>query len=68
MDRLTVLASFVITLTLVALEDAFALHDLVTGGGPDAELRRYLAAHPNATVHTLNRHPAAPPNRRTPWQ
>lgn len=57
MDRLSLAAGFACTLALLILDELFGLHDRITGGGPEAELRRFLAAHPDATVHDLTDRP-----------
>lgn len=42
------------TLTLLVVHEVLKVHDLVSGGGPKEELRRFLAAYPDATVHTIS--------------
>lgn len=57
MDRLTIAASFAGTVALLVIGEAFDLHDrLFPDHSPAGELRRFLAAHPDATVHDLRRH------------
>lgn len=49
--------SFGGTLGLLILAEVVKIHDLITGGGPAAELRRYRATNHPSTTHTRrNRH------------
>jgi hypothetical protein len=52
-DRLTVVASFAGTLALLVIGEVLQLHDRFTGGGPAAEVRRFLAHYPDADVIDL---------------